>query len=160
MEAEEVFESLSFVFAQHGQMVAAPRGVLDVVPTVLLCVVGGAMVLGSLWVLRGRRADHEARGEAKRAELARLGEVSTSGEPRTRERPVLRLLTEPRRLSEPTRLVIGLSLLLAGYHALAYGLPAAILPLRVPIDRLWMLGVGVIVACAVSVGMNRLQDRD
>ncbi len=59
------------------------------------------------------------------------------------------------RLSEPARLVIGLSLVIVGYHAASYSLPRGWLALRVPPDRLWLLGVGVIAA----IGLTLLSDR-
>ncbi len=62
---------------------------------------------------------------------------------------------DPHRLSEPARLVIGLSLVLVGYHAASYSLPQGWLALRVPPDRLWLLGAGVVVA----IGLTLLSDR-
>ena len=59
--------------------------------------------------------------------------------------------------SVPTRYVIGLSLLLVSYHLVAYGLPAAWVPLRVPEGRFWMLAAGLTVACALSIGMDFLE---
>lgn len=59
------------------------------------------------------------------------------------------------RLSEPARLVIGLSLVLVGYHAASYSLPRGWLALRVPPDRLWLLGAGVIVAILLTLLSDR-----
>jgi len=56
--------------------------------------------------------------------------------------------------SLPSRYVIGFCLLLLGYHLIAYSIPGHVLWLRIPADRLWMLGVGV----AVVVGGSLLLD--
>lgn len=64
---------------------------------------------------------------------------------------------EPGGLSVPTRLAVGLSLLVVGYHAAAYSLPTGWLWLRVPVDRLWVMGVAL---AAVVVGSLFLDGRE
>jgi hypothetical protein len=147
---------------QQAQMLAVPVGPWDglgmLALRVAMCVVGAGLIALSFWVLRGRRDDHAARVQARREELAKLGRTDATklpeGEARLSTRSALRAM------SEPTRLVVGISLLLAGYHLLAYGLPPAAMPFRVPMDRLWMLGVGLVGACGVSVGVDRWVEGD
>lgn len=57
--------------------------------------------------------------------------------------------------SIPTRYVIGLAALFAGYHLAAWGLPPAWLPLRVPIDRAWIVALvaGGTVACSIAIDL-------
>lgn len=63
----------------------------------------------------------------------------------------------PGGLSEPTRLVLGLSLLVVGYHLVSYGLPSGALPLRVAADRWWLLGVGIGVALGSSLALDAME---
>lgn len=58
--------------------------------------------------------------------------------------------------SVPTRYVLGISLLLLGYHFVAYALPTNWVPLAVPGDRFWMLGAGLTAACGISIGLDFL----
>lgn len=62
--------------------------------------------------------------------------------------------------TEATRLVLGLCAVLVGYHMAAYALPSAWLPLRVPIERWWLLAGGVVVAIAASLRMDAWEARD
>ncbi len=59
--------------------------------------------------------------------------------------------------SVPTRYVLGISLLLLAYHLAAYGFPVNWVPLRVPVDRFWMLAVALAGACAVSIVVDILE---
>ncbi|MFG0306119.1 MAG: hypothetical protein ACF8Q5_07880 [Phycisphaerales bacterium JB040] len=63
----------------------------------------------------------------------------------------------PGGLSEPTRLVLGLSLLVGGYHLVSYSLPGGTLPLRVPADRWWLLGLGIAVALGSSLALDAME---
>lgn len=107
-----------------------------------LGVCAGALIVGAgFYVMRfGRtrgRADHRAAGEAGGAE-------------------------EPGVLwgaSVTTRLVAGLSLAVAGYHLVSYALPAGWLYLRVPSDRLWILGVVLAVSVCGSLVLDRVERR-
>lgn len=62
-------------------------------------------------------------------------------------------------LSLPTRYVIGFCLILLGYHAVAYSLPAGMLWLRVPPERLWIMGVAVAVVVTGSLVMDARERR-
>lgn len=151
-----------------------PVSFWEYVGTVALIAAGCALVVGGLWLLRGRRMDHVARvkAEQERAEkqaaehAAQLGSLHASGVAQSELVQAVQSSANPsaprmlRPMSEPTRLVVGIGLLLVGYHALAYALPASWLPLRVPIDRLWMLGAGVVCAAAISAAMDRLTEQD
>ncbi|GJQ28791.1 MAG: hypothetical protein HBSAPP03_06750 [Phycisphaerae bacterium] len=59
------------------------------------------------------------------------------------------------RLSAPSRAVLGLSLLLLGYHAASWALPDHILPLRVPPHRGWILALALAAAVAASLALDR-----
>lgn len=63
------------------------------------------------------------------------------------------------RTSVPTRLSLGLSLLVLGYHLAAYSLPTRWLWLRVPADRLWILGLTVVVLVGASLVLDRVEER-
>jgi len=67
----------------------------------------------------------------------------------------------PRRfgLSEPTRLVLGLCLLVLGYHAAAYSLPSHWIALHVPASKWWLLATGVGLAVGGSLAADRFESR-
>lgn len=104
-------------------------------------VAGGLVVFAGLYVMRfsRTRADTDA-GDTGRA-----------------ERGVLEGLLG--RTSVSTRAAIGLSLLVLGYHLVAYSLPHGWLWLRVPADRLWILGVAVGVVVVGSLVMDGAERR-
>jgi len=54
-----------------------------------------------------------------------------------------------------TRLTLGLVLAIAGYHAAAWSLPPGWIPLRVPIERWWVLTLALL----AGVGLTLLADR-
>lgn len=57
--------------------------------------------------------------------------------------------------SRPTRLLLGVVLLVAGYHAAAWSGPAEWFPIKIPV-RLWPLAAGLaVVGVAGSVWMDR-----
>ncbi|MFG0283463.1 MAG: hypothetical protein ACF8R7_03490 [Phycisphaerales bacterium JB039] len=60
-------------------------------------------------------------------------------------------------LLRPTALAIGLSLMLLGYHALAWSLPERWLPLRIPAARWPLLAAGAIIAVLASVWVDRFE---
>lgn len=64
-----------------------------------------------------------------------------------------------RRLSKASRAVVGLSLMIAGYHVAAYVSPSGWLPLRVPLERAWIMGLVMVVGVGLSLVMDR-RDRD
>lgn len=93
------------------------------------------LVLGGLWVLRGGRA-FDPEQASKRQDLG----------------------MEPRpRVSQASKTVLGLCLLIVGYHVAAYTAPASWDLLRVPLDRAWILGLGLAAAVGVSLGTDRLE---
>ncbi|GJM19044.1 MAG: hypothetical protein DHS20C14_12570 [Phycisphaeraceae bacterium] len=53
--------------------------------------------------------------------------------------------------SVPTRYAIGISLLLGAYHLVAYALPDTWVPLKVPLDRFWILASALTLAVGVSI---------
>ena len=57
-------------------------------------------------------------------------------------------------LSVPSRYVIGFCLMVLGYHLVSYSLPGRMLWLRVPPDRLWILGVAMAVVVGGSLAMD------
>jgi hypothetical protein len=54
-------------------------------------------------------------------------------------------------VSLSSRYVIGVCLLLLGYHLISYSIPGRVLWLRIPADRLWMMGVGIAVVVSGSL---------
>ncbi|KAA0215065.1 MAG: hypothetical protein DYG94_03530 [Leptolyngbya sp. PLA3] len=63
------------------------------------------------------------------------------------------------RTSVSTRAAIGLSLLVLGYHLAAYALPAGWLWLKVPPERLWILGLSIALLVGGSIALDRAEDR-
>lgn len=61
--------------------------------------------------------------------------------------------------SVPTRLSLGVCLMVLGYHLASYALPTGWLWLRVPPDRLWILGVAVVGLVGGSLILDRLEER-
>lgn len=60
----------------------------------------------------------------------------------------------------PTRLVLGMSMLLLGWHLIMWSLPAKWTLLSVPADRWWMLVVGLVLAVAGTMAADVLESRD
>lgn len=56
-----------------------------------------------------------------------------------------------RGLSNATRAVVGISLMVAGYHVAAYVSPDEWFSLRVPLDRAWLLGVALVIVVGASL---------
>lgn len=121
-------------------------GALKLDATMILSMMFGAGVLcAGLWILWGRRILGEGGGEAE--DRADAGDAGPGG-PSIRDR-----------FSEPTRLVIGLSLLLAGYHIAAWAAPDAWFGVKVPRERWWMLAAGLAIAIAGSLGIDRMEKK-
>lgn len=55
----------------------------------------------------------------------------------------------------PTRLVIGVSMLVLGYHLAVWALPAGSTNLRVPRERWWAVALGVAGAIGASCVLDR-----
>jgi len=70
------------------------------------------------------------------------------------ERSVLPIVGK---VGNPTTLTLGISLLVLGYHAVAYSLLPVVTLVSVPIDRWWLLVVICVVALAGSVLADRLE---
>jgi hypothetical protein len=67
-------------------------------------------------------------------------------------------LEKPRqvwRFSVATRAVLGLSLMIAGYHIAAYVSPSGWFRLRVPIEKAWIMGAVMVVAVGTSLFLDR-----
>ncbi len=105
---------------------------------ILGAVLGGGILAAGLWVLWGGRV-HD-RSEAAAAE------PSAQGSWPVRWRASM---------TPATRSVVGLCLLILGYHAAAYLTPRGWFGLMVPPERWWLL----IGAIAIAVGGSILVDR-
>ena len=82
----------------------------------------------------------------------------SSGEP-NEDPPEGILATMLGHISLSSRYVIGFSLLLLGYHLVSYSIPGRVLWLRIPADRLWILGVGVAVVVSGSLLLDMRENR-
>lgn len=103
-------------------------------------LVAGVLIAGGgLYVLRFSRTRAETDGTA------------------TEQAGVLRSLLG--RTSVSTRAAIGLSLLVLGYHLAVYALPTGWLWLRVPPERLWVLGMTIVVVVGGSIVLDRMEER-
>lgn len=118
---------------------------------ILSMVSGAGVLIAGLWMLWGKRVVPAGPGGGGADEHEAVGDGPAAG-----ARPG-RSVRE--RFSEPTRLVIGVSLLIAGYHLAAWGAPEAWFGVKVPRDRWWILAVGLPGAVLASVGIDRLEQR-
>lgn len=111
-------------------------------------IAGGLLIAGAgfwvLWAWRGGARAHEDALDST------SNDAAEDGEPGARSRGAQFLA----RFSVPTRLVIGLSLLVLGYHVAVWGMPD-LTPLRVPKQWWWVL-VAVLTG---AVGLSMLIDR-
>ncbi|MBK7403792.1 MAG: hypothetical protein IPJ41_03945 [Phycisphaerales bacterium] len=97
-----------------------------------LCA-AAALLLAGLWVLW--RSRHR-RTEDERVPMPLLGWVGV-----------------------PTGLTIGVCLLGAGYHAMAYSLLPQVNLVAIPIQRWWIVAAVIVVAITGSIGAERLEAR-
>ncbi|MBX3402868.1 MAG: hypothetical protein KF699_05575 [Phycisphaeraceae bacterium] len=63
-------------------------------------------------------------------------------------------------LSLPTRMVIGVSMLVLGYHLAVWALPAGMTNVRVPRERWWVVALGVAAAIGGSCVLDRSMSGD
>lgn len=98
------------------------------------------LVLAGLWMLRGGRVFDPERAGTNRDP----GRQDPGMNPRPR-------------ISQASKTVVGLCLLIVGYHLAAYTAPAAWNLLRVPLDRAWILALGLAAAVGVSLGTDKLE---
>lgn len=96
-------------------------------------VIGAALLCAGLWMLRASAMPR--REQADRAAVP------------------------ARAMSFATRAAVGLSLMLAGYHAAAWGTPEGWLALRVPPERWYLLAGGILAALAVNFALDQ-RERD
>lgn len=95
--------------------------------------VGAILIVVGLWLLRA------------------------SAMPRTNADPDSAL--PARGMSFATRAAVGLSLMIAGYHAAAWGTPDGWIALKVPLDRWYFVAGGIVVAVGASLAMDRVARR-
>ncbi|GDY00661.1 hypothetical protein LBMAG48_30640 [Phycisphaerae bacterium] len=115
------------------------------IPAIMLIALG-------LWMLWGRRgALNQQERHREDVKAAMQGAALTRDTWRTR----LAQWRDTR--TEPTRLVLGMSMLMLGYHIAAYVLPPYILPFHVPWDRAWILGLGIAGVVTASMAIDRMQ---
>lgn len=76
------------------------------------------------------------------------------------------LLREPKEgtkragLSVPTRMALALALLVLGYHVAAWSLPDSWTPMKVPLDRWWVLAIGGVMMVSSSVVMDQRDEAE
>lgn len=117
---------------------------------------GLALLVGGVWMVWGKRAARtESTGQAAAATAAGASEARPDGWAGA----WVRARAWRDGLTQPTRLVLGLCAILVGYHVLAYVLPGHWLPLRVPVERWWWLGVGVVLAVGATLGLDKMEKR-
>lgn len=104
--------------------------------------VGGGLASAGLWLLFGKRI------------LGSAARPAPSAEPESHVSPATF------RLSEPTRLVVALCLVVVGYHIAAYASPAAWFPLKIPVERWWIMALGVLVAISGAILSDRMERLD
>lgn len=64
-------------------------------------------------------------------------------------------------LSAASRVATGLMLVIVGYHAAAWSLPARWFPLQVPLDRWWVLGSAMAAGLMLTLLADRIErDRE
>lgn len=112
---------------------------------ILSMVSGAGVVCAGLWMLWGKRIFGDDAGEGGLAGADRGAEAVAGPRP-IRDR-----------FTDPTRLVIGVSLLIAGYHIAAWGTPDDWFGVKVPNDRWWMLACGLPLAVGASLAVDRLE---
>ncbi len=61
------------------------------------------------------------------------------------------------RVSESTRLLMGIGLLVMGYHMGVWAFPAGVTPVQVGREYWWGVVGGVIVLVVASIGMDRVE---
>jgi hypothetical protein len=93
--------------------------------------------------------------------VAGLGLAVMRGRPRhaPAEPDPAREVPGPRGLSEPTRLAIGLSMMVAGYHVVAYTAPLTWSMIQVPRDRWWILAAGIALTLLGSLVADAIERR-
>lgn len=89
--------------------------------------------------------------------FSRTRGAGSGGEPEESRTGVLESMLG--RTSVSTRAAIGLSLLVLGYHLAAYALPTGWLWLKVPAERLWILGLVIAVVVGGSIVLDRVDER-
>ncbi len=76
------------------------------------------------------------------------------------------LLREPKEgtkragLSVPTRMATALALLVIGYHIAAWSLPDSWTPMKVPLERWWVLAIGGVMMLSSSAVMDRRDEAE
>ncbi len=76
------------------------------------------------------------------------------------------LLREPKqgtgraRLSVPTRMALALALMVLGYHVAAWSLPDSWTPIKLPIERWWVLAIVGVLMLSSSVVMDRRDEAE
>lgn len=118
----------------------------------IVSIAGGLLIAGAgfwvLWAWRdGARAHEDALGPT-------LNDTTAADDPGAGPRGAQVLA----RFSVPTRLVIGLSLLIMGYHVAVWGMPD-LTPLRVPKQWWWVLVAGLTGAVGLSMLIDRVEQK-
>ena len=63
------------------------------------------------------------------------------------------------RFSAATRVLAAIACLICGYHLCAWSLDERMLPLRVPVEKWWLVPLIAVIAVAASCGVDLIQRR-
>ncbi len=106
------------------------------------------LVGGGLWMIRSRAHEPE-----RATEIPKVGNLDTRGG-YAKDRAWVAGLTVA------TRYAIGLSAIALGYHLVAWASPPAWFPVSVPIERWWLVVVGVGLTIGGALFGDRIERRN
>lgn len=115
---------------------------------VALYVAGVVMLAAGLWMIRSREHEPEPARE-----VPKVGNLDTRG-------GYARARAWVAGLTAATRYAMGLSAIALGYHLVAWASPPAWFPVSVPIERWWLVVVGVALAVGGALFGDRIERRN
>lgn len=111
--------------------------------------IAGIVLAGvGLWMIRSRAYEPEKPGE-----VPMVGNLDTRG-------VYARARAWVGELTAPTRYAVGLSAIALGYHLVAWASPPAWFPVSVPIERWWLVVIGVVLTIGGALFGDRIERRN